>query len=242
LIKEEDDLFFAVYNLAEWTKENIEYNLSTLTAEVLQPSSWVLENKQGVCDELTNLFISMSRSVGIPARFVSGMAYTNLKDEWGNHGWAEVFFPGVGWVPYDVTYGQYGWIDPSHLKLKEGKDSGSPSAEYAWRASGVDLNLGDLETKTEVVGLGGKVVSPIEFSVVPLKKSVGFGSFVPLEVTVKNLKDYYLVTNLYVVKAPGVLGDNSKRVLLKPNEERVVHWIVQVPDNLDENYVYSAVL
>ncbi|MDP4012136.1 MAG: transglutaminase-like domain-containing protein [Candidatus Nanoarchaeia archaeon] len=242
IIKGEDDLFVAVYEVAEWTKINIEYNLSTLTAEVVQKSSWVLENRNGVCDELTNLFISMLRSVGIPARFVSGMVYTNKDDTFGNHGWAEVYFPGFGWVPYDVTFGQYGWIDPSHIKLKEDKDSGKPSAEYTWRSNNGNVKLNSLDTKVIVLNKGALVESPLEISAAAIEKNVGFGSYVPLEVNVKNKLNSYFIANLYVTKAPGLTGENSKRIILKPNEEKVAHWIVKVPDDLDENYVYTALL
>ena len=55
----EDDLYFNAFKIADWVENNIQYNLSTLTADVVQPSSWVLIHKEGVCDELTNLFVSM---------------------------------------------------------------------------------------------------------------------------------------------------------------------------------------
>ncbi len=237
-----DDLFKVVYEIAEWTRTNVNYNLSTLNAEAVQKSSWVLKNKEGVCDEITNLFISLLRSIGIPARFVSGMVYSNLDNKWGNHGWAEVYFPGVGWVPYDVTFGQYAWIDPSHIKLKESKDSGSPSAEYSWRAKGVKLDLGELDTKAELVNKGDKIESIIDFNVAPLRELVGFGSFVPLEVSIKNLVDYYIVADLFVTKAPGLEGSNSKRIVLKPNEEKNAYWVLKIDDNLDPNYIYTATL
>ena len=60
----------------------------------------------------------MLRSIGIPARFVTGTASSGtIAEGWGNHGWAEVYFPEKGWIPWDVTFGQYGWVDSSHLKL-----------------------------------------------------------------------------------------------------------------------------
>src|SRR3989344_7328392 len=67
IIEGEDDLAEAVFKIGSWTKDNIEYDLNTLTAELVQNSVWVLNNKEGVCDELTALFIAMLRSVGIPA-------------------------------------------------------------------------------------------------------------------------------------------------------------------------------
>ena len=135
LARGEDDLYAAVFKIADWTKNNINYNLSTLTAEVSQKASWVLENRQGVCDELTSLFIALLRAVGIPARFVSGLSYTNsdlFPEKWGPHGWAEVYFPGYGWVPFDVTYGEFGWVDPTHIKFKDSIDSDEPSTYYQW--------------------------------------------------------------------------------------------------------------
>ena len=70
LAEGEDDLFVIVHKMAGWVKENIDYSLSTVTADVTQKASWVLDERYGVCDELTALFMAMCRSVGIPARFV----------------------------------------------------------------------------------------------------------------------------------------------------------------------------
>ena len=131
LVEGEDDLYSAVFKLAGWTKNNINYNLGTLTADISPKASWVLENKQGVCDELTSLFIAMARSVGIPARFISGHCLHKFRivcRQLGAHGWAEVYFPWL-WVgsAFDVTYGEFGWVDPTHLKFKESVDSDDPS-------------------------------------------------------------------------------------------------------------------
>src|SRR3989344_1388405 len=154
IVKGEDDLYSAVFKVADWTKNNIEYDLSTLTAEVSQKASWVLENKQGVCDELTSLFIALLRAVGVPAKFVSGMAYTNsplFPVNWGAHGWAEVYFPNYGWVPFDVTYGEFGWIDPTHIKFRETVDSDDPSTYYQWIGRNADLKTKNLDVKANVV-------------------------------------------------------------------------------------------
>ena len=48
LAEGEDDLYVVVHKIAEWTKNNIEYDLSTLTAEVSQKASWVIDTRQGV--------------------------------------------------------------------------------------------------------------------------------------------------------------------------------------------------
>ena len=83
LAEGEDDLYNVVWKIALWTHDNINYSLNTLTAEVSQNSRWVLDNREGVCDELTSLFIAMLRSLNIPARFVTGQSYTNVLNGFG---------------------------------------------------------------------------------------------------------------------------------------------------------------
>jgi len=241
IIGTEDDYYEAVFKLAEWTRRNINYNITTLTADVVQPSSWVLKNKKGVCDEITNLFISLCRSVGIPARFVSGMVYTNVDYSWGAHGWAEVYFPNYGWVPFDVTFGEYGWLDPSHLKLKDNVDSGSATAQYTWKSYGVDIEIGSLDLKTSVSSVGGKKKDVVELEIIPHKQHVKFGSYVPVEVRVKNLENSYLASKITILKSPKLSEDNVKVVFLKPNEEKSVFWIIKIPEDNPE-YIYTSTL
>ena len=69
IIGNEGNAYLAVNEIADWVYNNVEYDLNTLTAKASKKSSWVLENKIGVCDEIASLFISMVKSVGIPARF-----------------------------------------------------------------------------------------------------------------------------------------------------------------------------
>ena len=244
LAKGEDDLYVAVFKIAEWTKNNIEYNLSTLTAEVSQKASWVLANKQGVCDELTSLFISMLRALGVPARFVSGIAYTDsplFPEKWGPHGWAEVYFPGYGWIPFDVTYGEFGWVDPTHVKFKDSLDPDEPSTYYQWLGSNVDLRTKKLDIKANLLEKQGysKILVNLEAS--PLKKAVGFGSYNLIEATIENPNNFYYATDVYLSKPREikVIGSETKSVLLLPGETKKVFWIVKVDDDLDGRYSYT---
>ena len=185
----EDDLFVVVYKLAEWSNRNIVYNLSTLTAEVTKPASWVLENRLGVCDELTNIFIALNRALGIPARFVSGISYTDsdlFPERWGFHGWAEVYFPGHGWVPFDVTYGEFGFVDPGHIKLIETVDVADTTTNYQWSGRNIDVDTGPLKPVITLKAAIGKVKPDIEMTSKILKKTVGFGSYNIEEVEVTN--------------------------------------------------------
>ncbi|MFH1592770.1 MAG: transglutaminase domain-containing protein [Candidatus Woesearchaeota archaeon] len=241
IVEGEDDYYGAVFKVADWVQDNIKYDLNTITAKAVKKSSWVLVNKQGVCDELTNLFISMLRSVGIPARFVTGTVYAGEGFGWGNHGWAEVYFPGKGWIPWDVTFGQHGWVDPSHLKLSDTVDSGESSVEYSWRSLNVDIEAGSLDLVTTIDSLGEKFPGLVKLSVKPLKEKFNFGSYMPIEVTVENLQDFYLGTTVVLTRGPQI-EDNSIAVLLAPREIRSVYWLAKVPDDLNEDFVYTSEL
>ncbi|MBI2671756.1 hypothetical protein HYX16_02385 [Candidatus Woesearchaeota archaeon] len=243
LVEGEDDLYFAVFKIAEWVRENIHYDLNTLTEKAVQKSTWVFENKQGVCDEMTNLFISMLRSVGIPARFVSGTVYTNVLGSWGNHGWAEVYFPEYGWLPFDVTFGQNGWVDATHLKLSDTPDSGEGSIFYNWLARDVDLDLKEVTVDTTLEKEGKKFDKLFDIKVSTLEgDKFGIGSYIPIEVSVTNLNNYYLGTAIQITKAPGLLSDNSRDVLLKPLETKSYYFMGRVQQNLSVFYKYSSIL
>ncbi len=244
LVKGEDDLYAAVYKIADWTKNNINYNLSTLTAEVSQKASWVLQNKQGVCDELTSLFIALSRAVGIPARFVSGIAYTNSElfpERWGPHGWAEVYFPGYGWVPFDVTYAEYGWVDPTHIKFKDSVDSDEPSTYYNWIGRNADLKTKKLDIKTNLIEKTGYVRTPLKVELSVFKKAIGFGSYNLIEATIENLNDFYYATELQLGKPREikVIGNELKSILLLPKEKKKLFWVLKLDENLDKKYSYT---
>ncbi|MBI4153749.1 transglutaminase domain-containing protein [Candidatus Woesearchaeota archaeon] len=242
IIEGQTDYYLVVYKLADWVQENIKYNLTTLTAEAVQNSSWVLENKEGVCDEITNLFISLARSLGIPARFISGQVYTNIDKNFGNHGWAEVFFPGYGWIPVDVTFGQYGWVDPSHVKYGARIDPGLPSIEYSWLARNIEFKFNPLSTTTEIIEKIPSVPQKALLDMDILRNNVAPGSFIPLHVRVKNPHDYYLPITIRVAKAPGLVERNWEPLLIPPLEERSVFWIVKVPEEAEKDFIYSTTL
>lgn len=244
LAEGEDDLYVVVNKIAEWTKNNIRYDLSTLTAEVSQKASWVLDYRQGVCDELTSLFIAMLRALGIPAKFISGVAYTNsplFPENWGSHGWAEVYFPGYGWVPYDVTYGQFGYLDATHVKLKESLDSNEPSVMYRWMARNIELDTHELDIKAVVEEEIGRVKEPVSLGISALKENVGFGSYNLIEVVLENKEDYYISSEVFLSmpKELHLIGEPSKNVVLKPKEIRRVFWITKLKDELEDNYIYT---
>ena len=65
------------------------------------------ELKHGVCQDLAHIFIGCARSLGAPARYVSGhlaRAHGQIDQE-AAHAWAEAHVEGLGWVGFDPTNG-----------------------------------------------------------------------------------------------------------------------------------------
>jgi len=244
LAEGEDDLFKVAFNLAEWVESNVDYDLNTLTATVSQKASWVLQNRNGVCDEMTSLFIAMARSLGIPARFVSGISYTTseLFDyNWQSHGWAEVYFPDIGWVSFDITFGEFGYVDVTHIKLRDGFDPQEPAVKYQWIANGVELKKSQLELEVNIKEEGTAIPEEILIEKEILAEEVGFGSYNLIKGIVKNTADYYTATTLQlsVPKELEIEGRNRRTILLHPKEVRETFWIVKVPADLSENFIYK---
>jgi len=244
LVDGEDDLYIVVNKIGVWIQDNIEYNLSTVTADASQKASWVMDNRYGVCDEITNLFLAMTRSLGIPSRFVSGLAYTNsplFTDKWGPHGWAEVYFPGYGWVPFDITYRQYGWLDPSHIKLRDSLDAKDPSTKFEWRGRNVDLKVNPLTMTAEIKEKGPKLNYELEILVTPLKESIGFDSYNLVKAEIINYNNYYKTTDVSIADTEGltILDDQTRTVILKPYEKEEFYWKVKVDNGLDSEFLYT---
>lgn len=61
-----------------------------------------LADGRGVCQDLAHIFISASRVLGIPARYVNGYFLSGTPDpSEAHHAWAEAWVEGLGWVGFD---------------------------------------------------------------------------------------------------------------------------------------------
>jgi len=76
---------------------------------------FLFETKLGYCDHFSSSMVVLTRSIGIPARWVKGFSpgETQFNMESGNyegvvrnknaHSWAEVYFDDIGWIPFEAT-------------------------------------------------------------------------------------------------------------------------------------------
>jgi transglutaminase-like putative cysteine protease len=92
-----------------------------------------LATRMGVCQDFSHLLISLLRSRGVPARYVSGyLVPRQAEDQQGtmervigglaSHAWVQMFSPDAGWLGLDPTVGEF--VDAQHVRVAYGRDYG----------------------------------------------------------------------------------------------------------------------
>ncbi|MBB3112587.1 hypothetical protein FHS18_004688 [Paenibacillus phyllosphaerae] len=107
---------------------------------------FLFEQKQGYCVHFATAMVVMLRAEGIPARYVKGFAQGQPTTGSGGeqlytvrasdaHAWVEVYFDGVGWVPFDptpgITVASLAAADEGSGALGQGEAAGGAGRELA---------------------------------------------------------------------------------------------------------------
>jgi transglutaminase-like putative cysteine protease len=89
----------------------------------------VLVQRSGVCQDFAHLMLAGLRSIGLPARYVSGYLLTDpppgqerLAGVDATHAWVAAYAPNLGWVEFDPTNNQL--ADQRYITLAWGCDFG----------------------------------------------------------------------------------------------------------------------
>jgi transglutaminase-like putative cysteine protease len=118
-------LLTGVRDLTRRIYEDFKYDPKATT--VATPLDEVWEKRRGVCQDFAHLGIACLRSLGLPARYVSGYLRTRppegkprLVGADASHAWFAIFCPGVGWADFDPTNN----VQPSeeHITVAVGRD------------------------------------------------------------------------------------------------------------------------
>ncbi len=100
------DAWSVARKLADWTHKNLEWKVVASADPVA-----TLATREADCTEFSALFVGMARSLGLPARMVSGLAYSG--SSFGGHAWVEVW---IGkWIELDPTWGT-SFVDATHIR------------------------------------------------------------------------------------------------------------------------------
>jgi len=109
-----------------------DFKFDSRATTVATPLEEVWQKRRGVCQDFAHLGIACLRSLGLPARYVSGYLRTRppagkarLVGVDASHAWFRIFCPGTGWVDFDPTNN----VQPAeeHIIVAHGRDYGDVS-------------------------------------------------------------------------------------------------------------------
>ncbi len=251
----EDDLYRVVFKVSKWVRENVQTHVDISTISTSQKASWVLENRRGVCDEKTNLFIGLLRSIGIPAKFIIGLIGINYDDTipFKAHGWAEVYFPSAGWIPFDVANNQLGFIDATHMKFTESIDTSDPLTSYEWKSVDISdspssyewksdnalVSIKDLKIRTKIKKRTGTITPLLEIKPKVWYRNIDVESYNVVEATVVNPHKIYVITDisLHTPNDLKIMGRNAEMILMGPDTRKILYWIVKPRIDLERGMI-----
>jgi len=130
LTKDVKTQFDAVQRVISWVVDNVHY----VSPPVKYDALYSLQSGKGNCQNFSHLSAALLRSVGIPVRIINGVTLNQPFDiAWdkgtltfkmgqGRHSWVEVWFPDLGWVPYDPQSMQF-FVSNRFVRIEAGIDN-----------------------------------------------------------------------------------------------------------------------
>jgi len=104
-----------------------DFRYDTTVTDATTPVDQVFEIRAGVCQDLAHVGIAAMRSLGLPARYVSGYLLTRpppgmprLLGADASHAWFSVWAPPFGWIDLDPTNNVA--VGEGHVTLAYGRD------------------------------------------------------------------------------------------------------------------------
>ena len=157
--------------LQNFFRDNFTYDLSVRAGHGEDAIESFLEQRRGYCEQFAGTYAAFARSIGLPARVAVGFTpgeLTNgvyvVRGQFA-HAWPEVWFEGVGWVPFEPTPGRgapgaesYTHVAPQQAGTDDSatNDSTATTAEPGGASPTVSIPTGE-ELAGLIPGGGGNV-------------------------------------------------------------------------------------
>ncbi|PKO13464.1 MAG: hypothetical protein CVU39_18845 [Chloroflexi bacterium HGW-Chloroflexi-10] len=130
LVSDEPSYYERVLRVQKYVRESVPYDLQTPAPSEGQDvvDYFLYEATSGFCTYYASAMAVLLRIEGIPARLATGYAPGTFFFEQANfqvsgdsaHAWVEVYFPGLGWIPFEPTPSQeapfYAQMDPAEME------------------------------------------------------------------------------------------------------------------------------
>ncbi len=123
------------------TALNRDIAFDTAATTSAAPAGEAFKIRRGVCQDHSHIFIAAARSLGVPARYISGhLARSDgVVDQDAAHAWAEAFVPDLGWVGFDAANGHC--VTDAYVRIAAGLDYLGAAPVRGSRTGGGDERL-----------------------------------------------------------------------------------------------------
>ncbi|GEM_PF-1036390 len=130
-----------IQGILDWIKKNLQYKEHN---DSLRDAARAMSVGKGKCSDFSNVFVTLCRAKGLPAKVVKGLTVYFNNDP--THQWAEVFISGLGWVPFDPTYfrSAFARLRPIYVRQTDiasdarfGIDAGRSRWAWQWKGKKV---------------------------------------------------------------------------------------------------------
>ena len=156
--------------LQQFFRDNFEYDLTVRAGHDEDAIRSFLDARRGYCEQFAGTYAAFARSIGLPARVAVGFTQGELTDGVyvvrgkHAHAWPEVWFEGVGWVPFEPTPGRgapgaqsYTFVEPQQSTEGESPSSAATTAVPGGASASTSIPTGE-ELAGLIPGeLGGNV-------------------------------------------------------------------------------------
>jgi hypothetical protein len=158
--------FAAVQQINSWVVDKMQYVLAPESYEAL----YSFRTGKGNCQNYSHLAAVLMRAAGIPARIVNGVTLKQpydvdvgdgiltLRMAQGRHSWIEVWFPDLGWVPFDPQQTQL-FVSNRFIRVEIGLDNEETSNDglIRWTQSSSSSAQPQFEEAIEAAFVGDRV-------------------------------------------------------------------------------------
>lgn len=128
------DRVSGLHELMNAARDHVEHE--TGTTDALATAAEAFDGKSGVCQDHAHIFIGCARSLGIPARYVSGYLYDGEHPDAfvAGHAWAAAWVDDLGWVSFDTSNRKS--ATDNHVSIAVGLDYETASPICGVRSGG----------------------------------------------------------------------------------------------------------
>jgi hypothetical protein len=130
LVKDAQTQFDAVQKILSWIIDHMQYVLTPREYGAL----YSFHHNKGNCQNYSHLAAALMRASGIPVRIVNGITLKRPYDvtidnriltlnmAQGRHSWIEVYFPDLGWMPFDPQQTEL-FVSNRFIRVEVGLDN-----------------------------------------------------------------------------------------------------------------------